>query len=214
MRRAADTACGQRVGSHDHATNEAGSVVVRLNRLSRRERRIQSYVQWLRSSPNIDAVYRWVNPRRLSQHQRAAIGNAQRYRDNAELRFSLRSFHRVHGFRHFHIVGGGEAPAWLRADHPRVRYWEETWLLQRLVSERKLSTAGSLPGSPLLGSIIERDDSTDWGSLESAARQLIRRIRSSEPAKLAIAYIPQLADRFLLLDDDMFAIPQAGSLHA
>ena len=37
------------------------------------------------------------------------------------------------------------------------------------------------------------------------------RVFNSEPAKLAVARIPNLADRFLLVDDDYFAIPQRTS---
>jgi len=100
----------------------------------------------------IDVVYTWVNgsdPVWFAQMQRfralergldpdapganASAGNssgadagdqagANRYRDNEELRFSLRSlFKYAPWVRNVHLVTSGQVPAWLDVTHPRVR---------------------------------------------------------------------------------------------
>ena len=126
-----------------------------------------------------DVVYRWVNPSSITPSIASKIRNQQRYRDNDELRFSMRSFAAMQGVRYLHTVAKGEPPAWLDATHPRIFWWSETRLLNEL---RKL---------------------------RGITRPLY--VFNSEPAKLAIARIPNLADRFLLVDDDYFAIPQRNS---
>ena len=57
---------------------------------------------------------------------------------------------------------------------------------------------------------MERDEAAnELRTLRGITRPL--RVFNSEPAKLAVARIPNLADRFLLVDDDYFAIPQRTS---
>ena len=126
-----------------------------------------------------DAVYRWVNPSSITPSIANKIRNQQRYRDNDELRFSMRSFAGMQGVRYLHTVAKGEPPSWLDVTHPRIFWWSETRLLNELRILRGIT-------SPL-------------------------RVFNSEPAKLAITRIPNLADRFLLVDDDYFAIPQRNS---
>ena len=128
-------------------------------------------------SPTIiicDAVYRWVNP--LSSKKGNKLEQIARYRDNNELRYSMRSFAQVEGIRHFHIVAKGPPPIWLNTSHRRIFYHNETRLLDELRVARGIQ-------SPLA-------------------------VYNSEPAKLAIARIPDLAERFLLVDDDYYIIPQ------
>lgn len=84
---------------------------------------------------DVDAVYTWANSadpewqaRRKATHEALAAdgyppsGNTlHRYRDNGELRHSLRSIERhAPFFRHIHIVHGGAPPPWLRTDDPRI----------------------------------------------------------------------------------------------
>ncbi len=83
----------------------------------------------------VDAVYTWANAadpdwrarRRATREALAADGyppegNAPyRFRDNGELRHSLRSIERhAPFFRRIHVVHGGAPPAWLRTDDPRL----------------------------------------------------------------------------------------------
>jgi hypothetical protein len=74
----------------------------------------------------VDALYRWINPvagaKKLIQcllvdpnPTVAAMNCVQRYRDNGELRFSLRSICRYAPWiRRIHILGEGDPPEWLR----------------------------------------------------------------------------------------------------
>ncbi|KAL3906079.1 MAG: hypothetical protein SGPRY_010683 [Prymnesium sp.] len=126
-----------------------------------------------------DAVYRWFNPLSVSTAEKSLVGQVQRYRDNDELRFSMRSFSRVSGFESFHVVARGSPPMWLDATHLRVFWWDETTLLTKLRAHRGIT-------SPL-------------------------KVHNSEPSKLAIAYIPNLAERFVLIDDDFFILPHHSS---
>ena len=121
-----------------------------------------------------DAVYRWVNQGahgRVRDHKE----DRARYRDNGELRFSIRSFAAVLGVRRFHIVGKGHAPEWLNTSHPRISWWNETQLLDELRVQRGINE-----------------------SLQ---------VENSEASKLAIASLLNLAERFLLVDDDYFMVP-------
>jgi hypothetical protein len=83
----------------------------------------------------VDAVYTWANAgdpdyqaaRRAARERYAADGYPQsshavhRYRDNGELRHSLRSIDRNAPFlRRVHVVHGGAPPAWLRTDDPSL----------------------------------------------------------------------------------------------
>ena len=79
-----------------------------------------------------DIVYRWVNPASLREQQQTNIGNAQRWRDNDELRLSMRSWAHVEGLRTFHVMAKGHPPGWLDPTNPRVRWWNETRLLDTL----------------------------------------------------------------------------------
>ena len=76
-----------------------------------------------------DVVYRWYNPQVAKQEN---VANRQRYRDNGELRYSLRSFATVEGIRYFHIVSKGPPALWLNVSHARIFYWNETRLLEEI----------------------------------------------------------------------------------
>ena len=118
-----------------------------------------------------DVVYRWKNPGEGSH------GEAfNRYRDNGELRFSMRSFALLKGVRFFHIIASGAPPSWLNLSHPRVFWWNETALLEDLRQERGIT-------EPLA-------------------------IANSEPSKLVVARVTNLAPRFILTDDDYFIYPR------
>jgi hypothetical protein len=77
---------------------------------------------------DVDAVYTWVDggdPAFQAMRRRYA-GPAEprpvhRYRDNGELRFSLRSLLRYAPWvRRVHILTNGQIPRWLDCSHPRV----------------------------------------------------------------------------------------------
>jgi hypothetical protein len=81
----------------------------------------------------IDAVYTWVDGSDPSHRERlgaflamrADIGDgsavAGRFRDNQELRYSLRSLERFAPWiRTVHLVTDGQVPGWLRTTHPRL----------------------------------------------------------------------------------------------
>jgi hypothetical protein len=82
----------------------------------------------------VDVVYTWVDARDPSfqaafrRHAAAELGEANltsadlcRYRDNGELRFSLRSlFSFAPWARRIHILTNGQVPSWLSSSHPRV----------------------------------------------------------------------------------------------
>ena len=78
-----------------------------------------------------DAVWRWVNPHSINAEAATAIHNVQRYRDNGELRYSMRSWAAVEGLRRLHTVAKGAPPSWLDASHPRIFWWNETMLLEQ-----------------------------------------------------------------------------------
>ena len=47
--------------------------------------------------------------------------DSNRYRDNQELKYSLRSLYRYAPWiRHIYIVTNGQIPSWLNMDHPRI----------------------------------------------------------------------------------------------
>jgi len=82
-------------------------------------------------SEPIDAVYTWVNgdddafQQRLSKYRcktREEDENAtgpKRFRDNGELRYSLRSLYRhLPWIRHIYLVTNGQIPTWLDTNHP------------------------------------------------------------------------------------------------
>ena len=105
----------------------------------------------------------------------------QRFRDNGELRFSMRSLAAVQGVRLFHIISRGDPPNWLNTAHQRVRWWHETQLVHQACAWRNISCS--------------------------------KYTFSSEPSKLAVAVLPQLAERFVLMDDDYFVIPPLVEPH-
>ncbi|MDY7576251.1 Stealth CR1 domain-containing protein [Actimicrobium sp. CCI2.3] len=129
----------------------------------------------------IDIVYLWVDgndpawrrkrhraAEKLSTRHRDAIavyGNVEgRFRDNDELRYSLRALERFfpeHG--HVYIVTDGQSPAWLR---PSARV--------TIVDHASLIPATSLP-------------TFDSGNIESYIHR-----------------IPNLSERFIYLNDDVF----------
>ena len=118
-----------------------------------------------------DVVYRWKNPGEGSHGE-----SLNRYRDNGELRFSMRSFALLKGVRFFHIIASGAPPKWLNLSHPRVFWWNETAMLDDLRQERGIT-------EPLA-------------------------VANSEPSKLVVARVPNLAPRFILTDDDYFIYPR------
>jgi len=82
----------------------------------------------------IDLVYTWVDGgdpaflRTLSTFASDANGavdlshDQRQYRDNDELRYSLRSTEKaLPWFRHLHLVTNGQVPAWLDTSHPKLR---------------------------------------------------------------------------------------------
>ena len=83
---------------------------------------------------DVDVVYTWVDARdpsfhaALRQHAAAELGEADlasasldRYRNNGELRFSLRSlFSFAPWVRRIHILTNGQTPSWLNRVHPRI----------------------------------------------------------------------------------------------
>lgn len=75
-----------------------------------------------------DVVYRWINPNFGSSK------NIQRYRDNNELVYSLRTFSKVIGLRVFHIIGCGDPPEWLDISHPKIHYHNEQELLHKFAN--------------------------------------------------------------------------------
>ena len=153
-------------------------------------------VDWHDSEPlPCDVVFRWVNAKdgesaltsedcdkgRMKKGlSKASNGECdmRRFRDNDELRFSIRSFVRLRGIQNVHVVAKGAPPAWLDVSHPRIFWHNETALLEALRVERGI------------------------------ARPLA--VRNGEPAKLAIARAPHLAERFVLADDDYFIVPRAA----
>lgn len=136
-------------------------------------------------APLVDVVWRWVNPNSdISKIETKQLEKSmrRRFRDNDELRFSMRSFSRVAGVRNLHIVGKGDPPRWLVPNHNRARFWNETSLLQQLILERGLG-------------------------------DIRLKVTNSEPAKLAIARVPGLAERIIISDGDYFLIPpRAGPI--
>jgi hypothetical protein len=77
---------------------------------------------------DVDAVYTWVDGGDPAfQAMRRRYANAaepeqvQRYRDNGELRLSLRSLLRhAPWVRRVHILTTGQKPRWLDCSHPRI----------------------------------------------------------------------------------------------
>jgi hypothetical protein len=80
----------------------------------------------------IDVVYTWVDgddpefrgvfQRYASSMQSTRIAGARRFRDNEELRFSLRSLEAyVPWAGRVFLVTNGQVPRWLRRSHPRLR---------------------------------------------------------------------------------------------
>ncbi len=82
----------------------------------------------------VDVVYSWVNgsdpahaakramhlPRQTDIHDNGL--DAARFRDNEELRYSLRSLHNFAPWvRTIFVVTDEQTPSWLRTEHPRVR---------------------------------------------------------------------------------------------
>ena len=84
----------------------------------------------LPSEKRVDVVYRWINPaagaaklgHASSPDSATLLGSMRcinRYRDNDELRYSLRSVARhAPWLRAIHIVGEGDPPDWLRPGGP------------------------------------------------------------------------------------------------
>ena len=84
----------------------------------------------------IDAVYTWVDGAdpahrakraRFRPHEDARDATAERWRDNNELRYSLRSLHRYAPWiRRIFIVTDGQVPSWLDTAHPRIEIVDHT----------------------------------------------------------------------------------------
>ena len=77
---------------------------------------------------DVDAVYTWVDgsdpvfqAMRRQYAGPAAADQANRYRSNGEMRFSLRSLLRYAPWvRRVHILTNGQVPRWLEVSHPRI----------------------------------------------------------------------------------------------
>jgi hypothetical protein len=79
---------------------------------------------------DIDVVYTWVDgadpdfiASKSQYTQQLHVGNkSNRYHDNGELRYSLRSVH-MHApwVRHIHIITNGQKPDWLNLNHPQIK---------------------------------------------------------------------------------------------
>ena len=139
--------------------------------------------------------------------------NQQRFRDNGELRYSMRAFAEVRGVRRFHVVARGSPPSWLDTSHRRVRWWDEQvrpstepGTLHRLslavplplCRHPSLKLPGSIPRwwyeQELIAAFLTERNLTSQRRLLSA---------NSEPSKLAVAALAgHLAERFLLLDGE------------
>lgn len=166
-----------RASSHTHTRQLSSRSCARRHKLPNNKLSQQAQPPEMRpDSLTVDAVYRWRNPASANGADDVQL-SPQRYRDNNELRFSMRSFSVLRGLRYFHIVARGSPPAWLDVHHERIHWWDEMRLFSQLRRERSLN------------------------SLEI-------RVSNSEPAKLAIAFIPNMAARFLLLDDDFYFNPR------
>ncbi|MDR1659737.1 MAG: Stealth CR1 domain-containing protein [Desulfovibrio sp.] len=89
----------------------------------------------------VDVVYTWVDGRDpvwLAKRSSRGLGaeDANHYRDNGELRYSLRSLERFAPWvRRVHIVTDGQIPSWLNAGHEKLR----------LVAHRDIIPARFLP---------------------------------------------------------------------
>jgi len=89
--------------------------------------------KWRAPAEPIDAVYLWVDgadpefSKSMSRYQPEGSGvdaettGTHRFRDNGELRFSLRSLE-IHApwIRHIYLVTNGQVPDWLDIDNPRL----------------------------------------------------------------------------------------------
>lgn len=84
-----------------------------------------------RTEEHIDAVYLWVDPddpslrveieRWRGTHLSSDAVATRRFRDNGELRYSLRSLeHHAPWIDRIHVVTNGRPPAWLDTAHPRL----------------------------------------------------------------------------------------------
>ncbi|MDE2384312.1 MAG: stealth conserved region 3 domain-containing protein [Alphaproteobacteria bacterium] len=81
------------------------------------------------SGEAIDVVYTWVDGNGATGRRAGPLswffrGDAQpaRFRDNGELRYSLRSLELFAPWvRKVHLVTNGQVPAWLNVDHPKLR---------------------------------------------------------------------------------------------
>ena len=84
------------------------------------------------SDDPIDAVYLWVDgsdPEHLESLKRFSSGDLKgdttggcRFRDNGELKYSLRSLERhAPWVRHVYIIHAGKPPAWIDSAHPDLR---------------------------------------------------------------------------------------------
>jgi len=90
----------------------------------------------------VDALYRWISPaagankliQSLLVSPNPTIGEmncVQRYRDNGELRYSLRSIcQHAPWIRRIHILGEGDPPEWLRFDG-KVAWVDSLLLIKR-----------------------------------------------------------------------------------
>jgi hypothetical protein len=133
------------------------------------------------SKDAIDAVYLWVDSSTAAFRQafeaygptasQPADSDAQsenRFRDNGELRFSLRSLERFAPWiRRIYIVTNGEVPKWLVQPHPRVTI---------------------IPHDSLF---LRKSDLPTF---------------NSNAIELQLHRIPDLSDRFLYFNDDLFLL--------
>jgi len=127
-----------------------------------------------RCAPPIDIVYTWVNgsdpvqshnmrhylrmeqgidEANESSAKRDESSDNSRYRDNEELRYSLRSIEvNAPWVRHIYIVTSGQVPHWLNTDNPRVTVvpheaiWQDTSFLPSFSSPSIESQLHRIPG--------------------------------------------------------------------
>ncbi|KAL1519165.1 hypothetical protein AB1Y20_003425 [Prymnesium parvum] len=90
--------------------------------------------------------------------KRLGLRKLQRFRDNDELRFSMRSFADADGVQNFHVIARGDPPRWLNTSFPRIFWWDETQLLNRLRSQRGISKPLDFQNTPPLARRAKKQD--------------------------------------------------------
>jgi hypothetical protein len=90
-----------------------------------------------------DIIYRWINPTDgqiihknapKTQLYYKSGNNVQRYRDNNELLYSLRSLKNIKGILNVHIIAKGSPPKWLNLNKDNIFWWDEDILVNKLAN--------------------------------------------------------------------------------